>query len=76
MRMKRYFLFKLLFEDLKKVFNFFQFFQFFFQVLESSSEEEEDEDPALEAMRAQLAKDTSMVRKLKRFNLKHFLRMG
>ena len=46
------------------------------EVLESSSEEEEDEDPALEAMRAQLAKDTSMVRKLKRFNLKHFLRMG
>ena len=35
------------------------------EVLESSSEEEEDEDPALEAMRAQLAKDTSMVRKLK-----------
>ena len=40
-----------------------KFFEFFFQVLESSSEEEEDEDPALEAMRAQLAKDTSMVRK-------------
>ena len=38
-----------------------------FQVLESSSEEEEDEDPALEAMRAQLAKDTSMVRKLKSY---------
>ena len=45
------------------------------EILESSSEEEEEEDPALEAMRAQLAKDTSMVRKLKRLS-QAILRMG
>ena len=34
------------------------------EIQSTSEEEEEEEDPALEAMRAQLAKDTSMVRKI------------